>query len=534
MLQERRSFVRQFDLPGRSPVFATNGIAATSHPHATNTAMTILRDGGNAVDAAIAASATLAVVEPHMTGIGGDCFAIVCEPDGQIFGLNGSGRSASGVNLEWFIEKGITSIEPGCVHSITVPGAVNAWETLHQRFGSMDFTRLFADAVRYANEGYVVYPRVAHDWAKLTEKLAANPGARKIFLKDSRAPRAGERMTNPSLGNILEAIARHGAAAFYNGPVAREIAETVQNLGGFLSEEDLAGVHADWVEPVSTNFYGHEIYQIPPNSQGVTALVLLELLSKCALASDPAGGERYYMEMELGRIAYAVRNRHIADPDHMRMDVNSLLSESHIAALLKNYDPDQRNPSLVLPKPKGGDTVYLSIVDRDLRCVSFINSIFAGFGSGIVTEQSGIALHNRGSGFVIERGHVNALGPAKRPMHTTMPALATYNGKASICFGVMGGQYQAIGHAHVLTDLLHFGMDPQATLDSARIFWDENGKLLAETGISDSVRTVLRQKGFAVTDGGPHGGGQIVTIDHASGIMCAGSDPRKDGHAAGY
>lgn len=526
--------MRSFDVAGRSPVYATEGMAATSHPMGTATALAILREGGNAVDAAISAAATLAVVEPQMTGIGGDCFAIVCEPDGSIHALNGSGRSAKDAHSEWYVEQGFVAIEASSPHSVTVPGAVHGWETLHRRFGTMDFTRLFADAVRYAREGYVVHPRVAHDWANLAGKLAGNAGSARHLLIDGKPPVAGQIMAFPELAETLELIARRGADAFYHGAIASEISETVRGLGGFLSEDDLACMEAEWFEPISAEFCGHEIIELPPSCQGITALILMQLLQREGFANNPTGGERYYQEVELGRIAYAVRDAYVADPATMKIDTQTLLNDVYIADLHRNYDPLARNSSIRLPETKGSDTVYLSVVDRDRRCVSFINSLFAGFGSGITTEKSGIVLQNRGSGFSIRPDHPNMIGPSKQPMHTIIPAMARKDGKPTVCFGVMGGSYQPMGHAHVLTNMLHYGMDPQAALDTGRIFWDENQVVRAEAGIDSQTRAYLRALGYDIEPGGPHGGGQIISIDHENGVLCAGSDPRKDGYAAGY
>lgn len=526
--------MRQFDLPGRSPVHAANAAVATSHPLATGSALSVLRQGGNAVDAAIAASATLAVVEPHMTGIGGDCFAIVCQPDGSVHGLNGSGRSPAAARLDWYLDNGHAEIGSDSAHSVTVPGAVRAWETLHGRFGSMDFARLFADAVSYGEEGFPVAPRVARDWSALVPRLAHDAGAPIHYLKDGNAPVAGDIWKAPALALVLERIAREGSGAFYQGEVAAEIVDTVRGLGGLLSLDDMAAVEADWVEPISAPFCGHEVLEIPPNGQGIAALVLMKLLERIGLPDDPAGGPRHFVEMEAGRIAYALRDLHVADPEHMQVTPERLLDDDHIARLGSLFDPKWRNMALDLPPLAGSDTVYLSVVDRDRRCVSFINSLYGGFGSAIVTEKTGIALQNRGSGFVVREGHPNAIGPRKRPLHTIIPAMAMQGGKPQICFGVMGGAYQPMGHAHVLANMLHYGMDPQEALDDARLFWTDTGELAAETGISGAARDYLGERGHTVGAGGPHGGGQVIRIDHDRGVLIAGSDPRKDGHAAGY
>ncbi len=525
---------RNFDAPGRSPVYASECAAATSHPLATATALNILREGGNAVDAAIAASATLCVVEPHMTGVGGDCFAIVCEPDGSLHCLNGSGRSAADAKLEWYLGQGFSDIPGNSVHSVTAPGAVMAWETLHGKLGAMDFTRLFADAIHYAEEGFPIAPRVAYDWAKLVSKLSANPAASKFLLNNGKSPETGSSWQFPALAGVLRRIATEGSKALYSGETAREIATTVQGLGGFLTEGDLAKVATDWVDPIHTIYNGHELHEIPPNGQGITALILANLISKIGPATGAGSPERAHLEAECGRIAYAARDAYVADADHMTVPYEELLSKAHTELLAKLYDRTKRNPDISLPDPSGSDTVYLSIVDRDQRAVSFINSVYSHFGSGIVTPQSGIVLQNRGSCFNVKAGHPNAIGPSKRPLHTITPAMVTKNGKPTHCFGVMGGAYQPMGHVHVLSNMLDYGMDPQQALDHPRIFWNDEGTLVHESCVPDETIAYLKARGHPCQQGGPHGGGQVIRIDYETGTLVAGSDARKDGHAAGF
>ncbi|MEM9277246.1 MAG: gamma-glutamyltransferase family protein [Pseudomonadota bacterium] len=525
---------RNFALPGRSPVLASECAVSTSHPLATTTALSVLKEGGNAVDAALAASATLCVVEPHMTGVGGDCFAIVGEADGTLHGLNGSGRSASAANLDWYMENGFTEIPEASAHSVTVPGAVKAWETLHQRFGKTDFARLFTDAIGYAENGFAVAPRVAADWAVNVEKLSGNKGGTHHCLFDGKSPETGRKVAFPALAQTLKKIASGGSEAFYHGAIAREIADTVQAAGGFLSEEDIAGASADWVDLISTEYRGHVLHEIPPNGQGLAAIILVKLLNKLGISDNPSSLERAHLEAECGRIAYAARDAYISDPATMSHSVETLLSDSHIDALSGLYDPGKRNNNIALPDPAGSDTVYLSVVDRDGMAVSFINSLFAWFGSGIITMNSGIALQSRGAGFNVIPGHGNAIGPSKRPFHTIIPAMVTKDGKITHSYGVMGGSYQAMGHAHALSNMLDYGMDPQQALDDPRIFWDDNGDLTLEAGIADDVKSGLEALGHKCIGGAVHGGGQIIRIDHENGCLVAGSDSRKDGHAAGF
>lgn len=524
---------RAFELPGRSAVYATGGAAATSHPLSTTSAIKILHDGGNAVDAAIAAVAVQCVVEPAMTGIGGDCFVIVGEADGKLHGLNGSGRSARGAELSWYLDQGMQEIAGTSAHSITVPGAVKAWETLHQKFGSMDFARLFADAIHYAENGYGVGTKVGSDWLGLSDKLKLDEGAAKIFLKNGNAPMAGDIMYNPGLAASMKRIAREGASAFYTGEIAAEISTTVKAKGGFLEESDLADVTADWVDLISTEYHGYHLHEIPPNGQGITALVLLNLINELQNTEPLGSPERAHLELECARMAYAMRDADVADEAHMVQAVERILSSDYTQMLSKQFSAEKRNPDIQVPNGPNSDTVYLSVVDRDLLSVSFINSLFEGFGSGIATPKSGIALQNRGACFVVEDGHPNAIGSAKRPMHTIIPGMVTQNGRVSHSFGVMGGQYQPAGQAYVLTNMIDFGMDPQEALDASRIFWNDAGDIEVETGVSQQVYDGLKLRGHPVVRGGVHGGGQIISIDHERGVLCAGSDPRKDGHAAG-
>ena len=524
---------RAFELPGRSAVYATGGAAATSHPLATTAAVKILHDGGNAVDAAIAAVAVQCVVEPAMTGIGGDCFVIVGQADGTLHGLNGSGRAAAGAQLGWYLDQGIAEIASTSAHSITVPGAVKAWETLHQKFGSMDFARLFADAIHFAENGYGVGPKVGSDWLGLEEKLSLDEGASKIFLKAGKAPKVGDVMRNPGLATSLKRIAMEGADALYSGEIAAEISATVKAKGGFLEESDLAAVSADWVDLISTEYHGYHLHEIPPNGQGITALVLLNLLNALQNGETFGSPERAHLELECARMAYAMRDAEVADPAHMTQTVATLLSEAYTQALAEQFDVRRRNDALRVPPGPHSDTVYLTVVDRDLLSVSFINSLYEGFGSGITTASSGIALQNRGACFVVEAGHPNAIGPGKRPMHTIIPAMVTQNGRVTHSFGVMGGQYQPMGQAHVLTNMIDFGLDPQEALDDSRFFWNESGDIEVESGVSQLVFDGLKARGHPVLRGGIHGGGQVIAIDHERGVLCAGSDPRKDGHAAG-
>ena len=530
---------RAFDLPGRSAVHATEGMVATSHALASSSALRVLQEGGNAVDAAISAVAVLCVVEPGSTGIGGDCFAIVTEPDGTTTGLNGSGRSAAGAHLEWYLEQGITNLEAHPVHSITAPGAIRGWEKLLNAQGTMGFDRVLRDAINYAENGFPIAPRVGSDWAAVEGDLAKTEGAAHNFLHAGKAPVVGSMHAVPTLAKTLRAVAKGGSDAFYTGAVAAEIASAVQGLGGFLSEDDLAAVSADWVTPITTSYGGYDIHEIPPNGVGITALIMLNLMEKVGARDMGAhSAQRQHMEIECARLAYSVRDAYVSDIDHMTVSLDTLLSDAYATELAKGFDPDNRNNDIKLPTIPHADTVYLTVVDRDLRAVSFINSLYESFGSRIATKDSGVALQNRGACFVVEEGHPNAIGPSKRPLHTIIPAMATKNGKSAFSFGVMGGAYQPIGQAQVLSNMIDHGLDPQEAVDHPRVFWgDEEGTdaLKVEAGVTDEVKQGLRDRGHnVVPSDNPHGGGQIISIDHERGILVGGSDPRKDGCAMGY
>ncbi len=528
--------MRKFDRPGRSAVHASEAMVATSHPLASSTAIEILKAGGNAIDAAVAASATLCIVEPQSTGIGGDCFAIVTEPDGSIHGLNGSGRAPAGAHLDYYLDNKINVLWDHPEHTVTAPGAINAWEMLLEKFGTMGFDQLFQNAIHYGENGFPISPRVSRDWGGLEELLLANEAAVKHFLVDGHAPKLGSIHKLPAMAQTLRTIAQKGAGAFYSGEIAAEMATNVQALGGFLSEEDIAAVQGDWVTPISVNYKGYEIHEIPPNGQGITALVLLKLLNRLGSdALDADSPERVHLEMEAGRIAYGIRDAYVSDPATMGRTVEQILANDHIEQLAGLYSADKRNDDLTLPELPRADTIYLTVVDRDQRAVSFINSVYAGFGSGIVTPKGGFAMQNRGACFVVEEGHDNAIGPSKRPMHTIIPGMVTKDGKAQYSFGVMGGAYQPMGHGHVIANMIDYGMDPQEALDHPRVFWDADEVIETEAGCPAGLNDFLAGKGHNVRQAtSPHGGGQIIRIDHANGTLVGGSDPRKDGQAQGY
>jgi gamma-glutamyltranspeptidase / glutathione hydrolase len=525
--------MRDFHSPGRSAVLACDGMAATSHPLATQAAIEALKAGGTATDAAVTAAATLAVVEPHMTGIGGDCFCLVAKPGTPIWGYNGSGRAAAAARADVLWEKGVRTIAADSPHCVTVPGAVEAWSAVLQSHGRFGLDRALAPAIRYAEQCFPVAPRVAHDWTFSVDALRGDRGAARHYLADGRAPAAGGIMRFPALAATLKAIAARGPKAFYEDAAA-DIVATLAPRGSWLTLEDFARHRGEVVTPIMSNYRGLDVVELPPNGQGLVALVLLNILEYFDLASlDPHGPERLHIALEAARMAFAVRDTHVADPAYMRIAVPSLLDKGFAGKLANSIDRTRRVKLPSAPTP-GSDTVYLTVVDRDRTAVSFINSIFSEFGSRIATERTGILLHNRGACFVVDPGHPNAIGPSKRPMNTIIPALGMRDDRCELAFGVMGAHYQPMGHAHFVTNLVDYGMDLQAAIDSPRVFYEDEAAVV-ERGIPAATIDGLRQRGHEVTvRQRPWGGAQAIAIDWERGVLIGGSDHRKDGCAAGY
>ena len=524
---------RDFHSPGRSAVFACDGMAATSHPLASQVAIDTLKAGGTAADAAVAAAATLGVVEPHMTGIGGDCFCLVAKPGQPVWGYNGSGRAAAAARADLLWGRGVRAIDLDSPHAVTVPGAVEAWAAVLQVHGRFDLDRALAPAIRYAEHGFPVAPRVAYDWAFAEQALRADPGASRHFLVNGRAPAAGDIMRFPALTATLKAIAARGPQAFYD-EAAGEIVATLAPRGSWLAREDFAAHRGEQVTPVASNYRGLDVVELPPNGQGLVALVLLNIVENFDLSSlDPDGPERFHIALEAARMAFAVRDAHVADPAFMRVSTASLIDKGLARELAGRIDRGKRVRLPAAPTP-GSDTVYLTVVDRERMAVSFINSLFNEFGSRIATENTGIMLHNRGACFVVDPGHPNAIGPAKRPMNTIIPALGVRDGRCELAFGVMGAHYQPMGHAQMVTNLVDYRMDLQAAIDLPRVFY-EGEATIVERGISAATVEGLRQRGHQVTvRQRPWGGAQAIAIDWTRGTLIGASDGRKDGCAMGY
>ena len=529
--------MRHLEYPGRSPVAAPNGMASTSHPLSTQTAITILQDGGNALDAAIAACAVQCVVEPESTGIGGDCFCLYA-PSGRddIIAFNGSGRAPAGLNSERLLENGISRIERQSPHAVTLPGAVDAWTQLNRDHGRLDLDRLLAPAIAYARDGYPITQRVARDFAGAFDWL--DDDARTVFARDGGPVPLGARHSQPALAATLERIGRDGRAGFYDGPVADEIIAKLQALGGCHTAEDFTTAIGEYVDPVHTSFRNHEVWQCPPNGQGVIALMLLNIMAGLAPGdTTPITPERMHLEIEAGRLAYRDRGLVLADPAQANMPVRQMIDPAYADKLRGSIMADSRlDPLPPSQLPRHSSTVYITVIDRDRNACSFINSLFDSFGSGIMAPESGVMVHNRGQGFVVDPDHPNGVAPGKRPLHTLIPGMVTKDGRVTMSYGVMGGEYQAFGHMQFLSRHFDYGMDVQMAQDTPRFFPDPFSDFVAvEAPVPEEARDALRRMGHDIRPAGkPIGGSQAIGIDWETGLLTAGSDPRKDGCAMGY
>ena len=526
----------------RSVVRAQHGMVASSQPLASQVGLDVLKRGGNAVDAAIAMAAVLNVTEPMMTGIGGDMFAIVYwAKTKELKGLNASGRAPRALDLDYFSRNNIKTMPQTGMASITVPGAFDGWVTLRDKYGSMKLTELLAPAIDYAEYGFPVMEKAAEDWDAEVRKLSRTPAASANYLVDGRAPRPGEIFRQPNLARTLRTLAEGGRDAFYKGPIGKAIVDYMKANGGFISMEDLAATKADWVDPISTTYRGYQVYELPPNGQGITVLMALNILEGfdlAALRSQP--GQYYHTLIEATKLAFADRNRYIADPSFSKVPVSELLSKEYAAKRRALIDP---NRALDSPPPGevnlGSDTTYLTVVDKDGNAVSFINSLFDAFGSGVVAGDTGIVFQNRGSGFSLNPKHPNAIAPGKRPFHTLIPAMVFRDGELLMSFGVMGGAIQPQGHVQVLVNLIDLKMGLQEAIDAPRYRFTTGREVLMEEELGSSVIEQLLKLGHvrAKPPGvlrSSMGGGQAVMIDPVTRTLMGASDPRKDGMALGY
>jgi gamma-glutamyltranspeptidase / glutathione hydrolase len=529
---------------GRSVVRAAQAMVATSQPLASQVGVETLKRGGNAVDAAIAIAAMLNVTEPSMTGIGGDAFMMVYwSKTRKLEGLNASGRAPRALNLDHFASRRISQMPMVGMEPITVPGAFDGWVTLLERYGTMKLADLMAPAIGYAENGFPVMEKIAADWVPEAAKLQKTPAAAATFLVNGEAPQPGAIFVQKNLARTLRALARGGREAFYRGDIARAIVEYCEKNGGFLSLQDFAAQKSDWVEPISTTYRGHTLYELPPNGQGLTALLLLNILEGLDLKALRTQPELYYHTMiEATKIAFADRNRFIADPAFAKVPVKELLSKDYADTRRALIDPNKAiDPPRYGDIRMGSDTTYFTVVDKDRNAVSFINSIFSAFGSGIVAGDTGIILHNRGAGFSLEPGHPGRIEPGKRPFHTIIPAMVFKDGKLLMAYGVMGGDVQAQGHAQVLVNLIDRGMNLQQAIDAPRVRYISGKGVMMDEGLTTPVIDDLIKRGHERVLPGPGlthralmGGGQAIMIDSATGALLGASDSRKDGMALGY
>jgi gamma-glutamyltranspeptidase/glutathione hydrolase len=534
----------------RSEVYAVNGMAATSQPLATQVAVDILKQGGSAVDAAIAANAMLGLVEPTGSGIGGDLFAIVWSAKEQrLYGLNASGRSPASLTLEMLKAKGLEQLPPYGPLPVSVPGAVDGWYELHDKFGKLPMKDNLAPAIHYAREGFPVSELIAFYLARSGDKLAKYPGFKETYMPGGRMPAVGELFRNPALANSYEKIAKGGRDVFYKGEIARSIAAYMQQQGGYLSYEDLASHKSEWVEPVSANYRGYDIWELPPNGQGIAALQILKTLEPFNLKAMGLGSAEYVHHfVEAKKLAFADRAKFYADMDFAKVPVASLISKEYNYARAKLIDADKASASVEPGNPNllHGDTIYLTTADKEGNMVSLIQSNYRGMGSGMTPPDLGFVLQDRGQLFDLTPGRANSYAPGKRPFHTIIPAFVTKDGKPWLSFGVMGGATQPQMHAQIMINLIDFGLNLQEAGDAPRILhtgssqptgeqMTDGGYISLESGFSMETRRELMKKGHTLSDSlGAFGGYQAIGVNVESGVYRGASESRKDGQASGY
>lgn len=532
----------------RSEVIAQHGMAATSQPLATQVALDILKQGGNAIDAAIAANAVLGLVEPTGNGIGGDLFAIVWDSKTQkLHGLNASGRSPYNLTLEYFKNNGYKSIPAYGPLPVSVPGAVDGWFELHGKFGSLSMQQILQPAIDYANNGFPVSELIAWYMERGAANLQRFPGFKEVYMPNGSTPKKGEVFKNPALGSTLDKIAKGGRDAFYKGPVAKTIADYMERLGGFLSEKDLADHTSEWVEPVSVNYRGYDVWELPPNGQGIAALQQLKILEGYDLKSMGFGSAEYiHTFTEAKKLAFEDRAKFYADMDFYKTPVDWLISDEYATERRKLINPNRAARSVPAGKLKDGDTIYMTVADKDGNMVSLIQSNYRGMGSGMTPPDLGFILQDRGELFSLEEGHANVYQPHKRPFHTIIPAFITKEGKPWVSFGLMGGATQPQGHAQIVINLIDFGMNLQEAGDAPRILhtgssqptgevMTNGGTLQLESGIDYEVIRKLVLMGHRMSwNVGSYGGYQAIMWDDKNKVYYGASESRKDGQAAGY
>ena len=524
---------------GRSVVFTDRGIVATSHYLASQAGAQTLARGGSAMDAAITANAVLGVTEPMMNGIGGDLFLIYWDAkSGKLYGLNASGWAARKLTIEFLAQHGITAMPHDGIHSVTVPGAVEGWSQAHKRFGRLPWKDLFAPAIQYAEHGYAV-PEIIHDyWVSEEPKLQKTSEARRVFLPNGKVPELGSRFTNPDIAKALRLIAEQGRDAFYKGEIAQAIVQTSTAFGGTMQLDDLAEFSAEWVEPISIDYRGWKIYELPPNVQGMAALEMLNIMAQFQPDKDgPKGTVELHKKIEAMKLAYADLYRYNADPRFAKVPIAGLLDKNYAAQRAAKINPDKANCNPGPGNPATSDTTYLAVVDKDGNIASLIQSNYSGFGSGVVVNEMGFVLQNRGALFSLDHSHPNALQPRKRPFHTIIPAFME-RGDVHIGFGIMGGANQPLAHAQFVSNFVDYGMNIQAALEAPRFTVTSNQvscDILIESRVAPEVLQALRQKGHDLIVRAEYtslmGRGQAVMHNSKTGMNSAASDPRADGVA---
>lgn len=532
----------------RSEVIAQHGMACTSQPLATQVALDVLKAGGNAIDAAIAANAVLGLVEPVSNGIGGDLFAIVWDAEtGQLYGLNASGRSPQSLSLEYFTENGYEKIPAYGPLPVSVPGCVDGWFELHHKFGSLDMEQILKPAITYAKEGFPVSEVIAYYWAGNARSLSKYPNVSDVFMPGGKAPAKGEMFKNLALANTLELIAQGGRDVFYKGEIARIIDAFMKEQGGFLSYEDLEKHSSEWVKPVSTNYRGYDVWELPPNGQGIAALQILNILEGYDLASMGFGSSEYIHHfVEAKKLAFEDRAKYYADPAFNELPVEELISKEYAAKRRELIRPGRASRNLDAGEVEKGNTIYMTVADDQGNMISLIQSNYRGMGSGMCAPGLGFILQDRGELFTLEEGHFNVYEPEKRPFHTIIPAFVTKDGLPWMSFGVMGGSMQPQGHAQIVINMIDFGMNLQEAGDAPRIRHDgssqptgskmtDGGVVNLESGLPyQSIRELVRRGHHVTYSVGGYGGYQAIVWDKENGVYYGASESRKDGQAAGY
>ena len=534
--------VRPIPNAGRSAVVARNGMVAASQPLASQVGLRILQEGGNAVDAAVATAATLALVAPMMTGPGGDMFALVYMAEkGELAGLNASGFSPEAADIEFFTSRGLDRVPTQSAFSVTVPGAVDGWVELLGKFGTMSLEQVLEPAIEYAENGFPVSEIFAANWARHGSWYEDDPEFVRAYYTDGKAPGHGDVFVNKPLAWTYRQIARGGRDAFYKGEIARRIVDRLNSLGWPMTMEDLAFQHSDWVKPISTTYKGHLIFELPPNGQGMAALEILNILEGYDLKSIGHNSAKYvHLFVEAKRLAFADLGAWLGDPTRAELPVSTIISKEYAHRQRARINEREAAPVVTtgITGPVqwlegAGDTVYFTVVDKDRNAVSFINSLFNGFGSGVVVPDTGLLLQDRGALFSLDPDHPNRIEGRKRPYHTIIPAMAFKDGRPWLSFGVMGGDLQPQGHVQVLLNMIEFGMNVQEAGEAPRASHG-GGRVGLEDGIDPNVKADLERMGHSVRKSGPMGGYQAIQIDWERGVLFGGTDPRKDGTVAAW